>query len=483
MSELLKLEPTSVFYYFDKICAIPHASYHTREISNYLVAFAIEKGLHYVQDKADNVVIFKPGTAGYEDSAPVILQGHIDMVAEKTRESSIDMLKEGLRPYVEDGFVKAKNTTLGGDDGIAVACMLAILAADDIPHPPIEAVFTSDEEVGMLGAAALDCSILKGRLMLNMDNELEGNFLVSCAGGISVTCHTPLHRMTDMMVRYQLSIHGLTGGHSGAEIHKYRASANVLAGRLLNALDHQAEFYIAAMEGGSKDNAIPTAHDMTLYVNPADCDAFEDCVRASEAEFKHEYASTDPELAITYKRGPEEISNMLTEDSTKLITFLLMQYPNGVQRMSQEIEGLVESSLNLGILKLTGNTLSCTFSVRSSVTSAKEALVDKLVSITEFTGGYCDFEGDYPAWEYKKDSPLRELALKTYKEMYPDHHCEAEAIHAGIECGIFSDKLPGLDCISYGPDLFDIHTTRERMSIESVAHIWDFTLRMLALLK
>ncbi|MDO5409177.1 MAG: aminoacyl-histidine dipeptidase [Lachnospiraceae bacterium] len=482
MSELTNLQPAEVFYYFDQICSIPHGSGNTKAISDYCVNFAKEHGLRYIQDASENVIIFKDGTPGYEASAPVIIQGHLDMVCEKEKGCTLDMETEGIQPYVDGDMVRAHGTTLGGDDGIAVAYALAVLASDSIAHPPIEAVLTTGEETGLLGASALDVSELKGRLMLNIDNELEGNFLIGCAGGIRIDCSTPVHHMVDMAVRYQVTISGLSGGHSGMEIVKWGANSNILAGRLLYALDNQTEFWISDIKGGLKDNAIPIETNLTLYVTKADCEAFEETIRTVEAELQHEYAVTDPDLNISFKREAEEISRMLDTKSTGIITFLLMNYPNGVQRMSRNIPGLVETSLNLGILYLTDNKLHCSFSIRSSVSSAKEALIDKLVFLTEFTGGTCSFSGDYPAWEYKEDSPLRDLVTAVYKDMY-QKDAQVEAIHAGVECGIFSEKMPGLDCVSYGPDLFDIHTSRERMSISSVKRVWEFTLEVLKRLK
>ncbi|MDY4971017.1 MAG: aminoacyl-histidine dipeptidase [Lachnospiraceae bacterium] len=482
MSELTNLKPAEVFYYFDKICSIPHGSGNTKAISDYCAGFAAERGLRYIQDSAENIIIFKDGTDGYENSAPVIIQGHLDMVCEKDRDCPIDMDKEGIQPVVEGDMITARGTTLGGDDGIAVAYALALLASDTIPHPPLEVVLTTGEEIGLLGAAALDASELKGRIMLNLDSEEEGSFLVSCAGGIRVDCITPVKHMVDMAVRYDVTISGLTGGHSGAEINKWGANSNILAGRLLYTLDNQTEFWIGDIKGGLKDNAIPIETSLRLYVTSRDCEAFEETVRTLEKELQNEYAGTDPDLKITFKRGPEEISHMLDTHSTGLIAFLLMNYPNGVQRMSSNIPGLVETSLNLGILYMTETELHCSFSIRSSISSAKEALVDKLIFLTEFTGGTCSFGGDYPAWEYRQDSPLRDLVAQVYMEMY-QKDCTLEAIHAGVECGIFSNKLPGLDCVSYGPDLFDIHTTRERMSISSVQRVWEFTLELLKRLK
>ena len=482
MSELINLKPADVFYYFDKICSIPHGSGNTGAISDYCAGFAREYGLRYIQDPADNIIIFKDGTAGYENSAPVIIQGHLDMVCEKDKDCTIDMEKEGIRPLVNGDMITADGTTLGGDDGIAVAYALAILASDSICHPPIEVVLTTGEEIGLVGASSLDTSPLKGRVMLNIDSELEGTFLISCAGGIRIDCITPVKHMVDMAVRYDVTISGLSGGHSGTEISKWGANSNILAGRLLYTLDNQTEFWIGDIKGGLKDNAIPIETTLRLYVTTRDCEAFEETIRTVEEELKNEYAATDPQLQITFKRGPEEISRMLDTHSTGLVTFLLMNYPNGIQRMSSDIPGLVETSLNLGILYLSDTDLHCSFSIRSCVSSAKEALVDKLVFLTEFTGGTCSFSGDYPAWEYKQDSPLRDLVAQVYKDMY-GKDCSLEAIHAGVECGIFSGKLPGLDCVSYGPDLFDIHTTRERMSISSVERVWEFTLELLKRLK
>ena len=482
MSDLIHLQPADVFYYFDKICSIPHGSGNTGAIRGYCAEFAREHGLRYTQDEAGNIIIFKDGTPGYEESAPVIIQGHLDMVCEKDNTCTINMETEGIQPVVEGNFVTAAGTTLGGDDGIAVAYALAILASDSIAHPPLEVVLTNDEEIGLLGASALDVSELKGRMMLNIDSEQEGSFLVSCAGGIRVDCITPVKTMVDMAVRYDVTISGLSGGHSGTEIDKWGANSNLLAGRLLYALDNQTEFWISDIKGGQKDNAIPIETNLVLYVTKRDCQALEDTICTVEKELQQEYAVTDPSLRISFTRGPEEISHMLDTRSTGMVTFLLMNYPNGVQRMSSNIPGLVETSLNLGILYLAEGELHCGFSIRSSVGSAKEALVDKLVFLTEFTGGTCSFSGDYPAWEYKKDSPLRDLIVSVYSDLY-QKDCKTEAIHAGLECGIFCGKLPGLDCVSFGPDLFDIHTTRERMDIASVQRVWEFIVELLKRLK
>ena len=482
MSELTNLQPAEVFYYFDQICRIPHGSGNTRAISDYCAQVAREHGLRCIQDASENVIIFKEASAGYENAAPVIFQGHLDMVCEKEKDCPIDMDREPIQPYVDGDWVHARQTTLGGDDGIAVAFALALLTSDTIAHPPLEVVLTTGEETGLLGAAALDASVLTGKRMLNLDSEQEGSFLIGCAGGIRIDCKTPIKHMVDMAVRYDICISGLTGGHSGAEIDKWGANSNILAGRLLYTLDNQTEFWISDIRGGQKDNAIPTETCLTLYVIQQDCEALEDTIRQVEAEVQQEYHITDPGLTITFQRGPEEIAHMLDSRSTGLITFLLMNYPNGVQRMSSSIPGLVETSLNLGILYLDEEQLHCSFSIRSSVGTAKEALIDKLVFLTEFTGGTCAFSGDYPAWEYQEVSPLRDLAASTYQKLY-QKDCVMEAIHAGLECGIFSQKLPGLDCISYGPDLLDIHTPREHMSISSVKRVWEFTLALLEAMK
>ena len=474
MNVLSNLEPKSVFRFFEDMCAIPHGSRNTKAISDYCVAFAKERGLEHYQDSDNNIIIIKEATPGYEAAEPVILQGHLDMVCEKEHDCTKDMDKEGLDLMVEGDFVTAKGTTLGGDDGIAVAMALAILDAKDIPHPRLEAIFTVDEEIGLLGAASIDVSPLKGRKMINMDSEAEGIFTVSCAGGNTTACILPLVRAPFTGAALQVEICGLTGGHSGAEIHKGRANSNMLMGRLLQAMASATDLRLVEVNGGLKDNAIPVK--TTARVLVSDAQAAQAAAQEMAACLTSEYRNTDPSLSVTVQPGQE--GPAMDAACTDKVLCMLTCLPNGVQVMSADIHGLVQTSLNLGILSTQDDQLRASFCVRSSVDSQKEMLKQRLVCLMKQLGGKVEFYGDYSGWEYRADSPLRELMVEVFQEQYGKAP-KVEAIHAGLECGMFAGKIADLDCVSIGPDLFEIHTPRERMSISSVQRLWAFVLEVL----
>lgn len=489
MDVLSNLEPAEVFQYFEEICGIPHGSGNTGAISDYCVDFARQHGLRCQQDAANNVIIWKEGTAGYEQSAPVMLQGHLDMVCEKEADCDIDFEKDGLELQLNDGVISAKGTTLGGDDGIAVAYALAILASDTIAHPPLEVVFTVDEEIGMLGAAALDASSLRSRRMLNLDSEEEGYLLVSCAGGIATRAHLPISRETVSGHRITIKVDGLQGGHSGVEIDKGRANACQLLGRTLYQMQDDFTFQICSVQGGRKDNAIPreAAAELVLTgirgTESGDAGAALSFLLEKIKEwteiYREEYQITDPGVCLTLENigeGPQ-IDAVGPEETAKIIT-MLQCLPGGIQKMSFAIEGLVQTSLNLGILKTTDREVIASFSIRSSVETEKKDLVARIRCLMESLGGSVNSKGEYPAWEYRQDSPLREKMIEVFREQY-GREPVVQALHAGVECGLFAGKLPGLDCVSYGPDMKDIHTPKESMDVESVRRTWEYTLEIL----
>lgn len=477
MGVLSELQPREVFHYFEEICGIPHGSSNTKAISDYLVKFAEEHRLKYKQDSYNNVIIWKPGTKGYENASSVILQGHIDMVCEKEEDCTIDFEKDGLRLKLEDGVVTAEGTTLGGDDGIAVAYSLAILASDTIPHPPLEAVFTVDEEIGMLGAAALDCSELSSRIMLNMDSEDEGHLLVSCAGGITAEGHLPVQRETCQGTVLQLTVTGLRGGHSGVEIDKGRGNACQLLGRALYRLEQTCSYRLIDVDGGLKDNAIPRQATARLVLNDSNQEWEEPVKQLSEA-CAAEYRLTDPDVRITITLEGEQASQAMTTEATRKVVTALVNLPGGIQRMSFDIEGLVQTSLNLGILKTQEQEVTFSFAVRSNVGTEKDALVERIKCLMEALGGTVECGGDYPAWEYRQDSALRDLMIQVFEEQY-GRKPTVEAIHAGVECGLFVGKMPDLDCVSFGPDMNDIHTPKESMKVDSVQRTWEYILEIL----
>ena len=473
--QALQLQSEKVFDYFEEICAIPHGSRNTKAISDYLVAFAKKHDLTWYQDESNNVVIVQEATAGYEQADTIILQGHMDMVCEKESGCAIDFEKDGLDLYVDGDFLKARGTTLGGDDGIAVAYALAIMDSPEIAHPRLEVVITVDEEIGMLGAEALDAAPLRGRKLINVDSEEEGIFTVSCAGGSMAQCTLPVTRAPYGGAALEVTVRGLAGGHSGTEIHKGRANACVLLGRLLQAMAERTELRLVTAAGGGKDNAI--AVEASAQVVVSDDAVARQAAEALAADLSREYAAADPGLRVeaapcTVRETPMDWAS--TERAVCMLTCL----PNGVQAMSMEIHGLVQTSLNLGILAAEQTALTATFCVRSSLGSQKEMLHRRLRTLMAQLGGTVSISGDYPAWEYRQDSSLRDLMTEVFQEQY-GRKPKIEAIHAGVECGILSGKLPGLDCVSIGPNLLDIHTPRERMEIASVQRVWRFVLEVL----
>ena len=479
MPVLENCEPKRVFHYFEEICSIPHGSGHTDAISNYLTAFAEAHELKYIKDASNNVIIFKPGTSGYEASAPVMLQGHMDMVAVQTPDCTMDMKTEGLKVGIDGDSIYAKDTSLGGDDGIAVAYALALLDSEDIRHPRLEVIITVDEEVGMDGAREIDLSMLQGHRMINLDSEDEGIFLTSCAGGARVNCRFPMKKQEIIGVRYELEVSGLLGGHSGGEIHKERGNSNCILGRLLWKLSEKMPVGLVSADGGLADNAIPRQTKAVVVVEEKDAESLEQQVAALAAELADEFATKDPDVKVTAKKlsETEKVICSAPEELRRVAAFL-QAAPNGVQAMSADMPGLVQTSLNLGILKADAESLRAEYSVRSSVESEKDNLIAKLSALVELTGGDYVVTGDYPGWKYRVHSPLREKMVKLYAEMYGTEP-KVEAIHAGLECGLLGSKISDLDCVSMGPDMKDIHTTEETLSISSTKRVWEYLVRVL----
>ena len=473
--KLAGLAPTSVFAYFEKICTIPHGSRNTKAISDYLVSFAQEHGVRYEQDALNNVVMFQEGTCGLEDHAPVILQGHMDMVCEKDADCPINMDTDGLDIAHDGEWIYANGTTLGGDNGVAVAYMLALLADKTIAHPPLECIFTVDEEIGMEGAAGVDLSSFKSRTMINLDSEDEGIFTVSCAGGARSVIHMPVQRRVVYGPCVKLTVEGLRGGHSGVEIHKNLANANKVMGEFLGRVLNIMPLCITKLKGGAKDNAIPRSCEATLIPLGIHVERINEIAEQLQAEIREKF--DEPDAIVRGDNVDALGGNALTTECSAKVIALLNAAPNGVQAMSQDIDGLVQTSLNLGVMSLE-EELTLTFAVRSSVNQEKIDLLKRLQELAHFYEGNTTQMGDYPAWEYKKDSRLRQIMISTFKTMF-DKEPEVVAIHAGLECGLLSEKLPGLDCVSIGPDMQDIHTSREKLSIASTKRTWDFLLAVL----
>ncbi len=479
MGVLSDLEPKKVFYFFEEITRIPHGSGNVGQISDYLADFAKKRGLFCIQDKLKNIIIVKEATSGYEGEPAVILQGHMDMVAVKKPDCDMDMKTQGLQVAVRGDEVYAEGTSLGGDDGIAVAYALALLDSDSLSHPRLEVVITVDEEVGMDGARGIDLSMLTGNRMINLDSEEEGIFLTSCAGGARVHCRLPLDSRERQGRAVEVTLGGLLGGHSGGEIHKERGNSNCLFGRVLYRLAQKLPVSLCQVKGGLADNAIPR-ETKALLVTEAEA-AGELCavIRELGEEIRAELGSKDPDFYIEAKEGKEGSFSCVSPELTKAAGAFLCALPGGVQAMSADMPGLVETSLNLGILKYEEGNLLAEFSVRSSVESAKRALIDRVGAVTGLAGGAIEVSGDYPGWKFRKDSPLRDKMVRLYEEMYGAAP-KVEAIHAGLECGILGSKIGNLDCVSMGPDMKAIHTTEETLSISSVKRVWEYLVRLLA---
>ncbi len=472
MQILKGLKPEKVFEYFEVISSIPRGSGNTDMIRSFCADFAKQRNLKYICDDSGNIIIFK-NACNSKITEPVIIQGHLDMVWEKNDECKIEFETDGLELCVDGDYVFAKGTTLGGDDGIAVAMGLALLDSDDISHPPLEVVFTSDEEVGMTGANGIDCSVLNGKRMINLDSEAEGTLWVSCAGGVRADICLPVEYIENINPVYEITVSGLHGGHSGAEIHNGYKNSNIILGLLLGRLSNVFSFNIIDIGGGTADNAITRLSRCTVSSN----DDIENTFKIIADEITENIKDTDPDAEITLKEVQGKF-NCMTENSTKAVISLLNDLPNGVIAMSREIEGLVETSLNLGIMKHTDGKFNCSFSVRSGVDTERDKLSSKLEKIASKHSASIRFYSGYPAWEYKKDSVLRDLMADVYKDMY-GKEMTVTAIHAGLECGLFCGKIKGLDCVSFGPDIFDIHTPYEKLSISSTERTWNYLLNVL----
>ncbi|GAA0069663.1 aminoacyl-histidine dipeptidase [Clostridium sardiniense] len=480
MSVCQNLEPKKVFGFFEELTKIPHCSYHEKQISDYLVNFAKKRNLEVIQDKALNVIIRKPGTKGYENKTPVIIQGHMDMVCEKTEDSKHDFSKDPLELRVVGDNLYATNTTLGADDGIAVAYALAILDSDDIPHPPLEVVVTTAEEVGMDGAMALDTSLLKGKIMLNVDSEEEGVLLTGCAGGINTRTIFSNDLISKSGKCIQLSVTGLLGGHSGIEIVKQRANANKLMGRLLFELKTSIEFNIVKINGGTKHNAIPRECIASITLkNDSDISKVNTIVKKMEEDFKSEYRVTDPGLTLKVSDCccTDDDKEFTSKRTSEVIDFLVAS-PNGVQNMSEDIKGLVQTSLNIAVIDTTKDGIEITISIRSSMKSLKYEVFNTLSVISKMLNAKLEKLTEYPEWEYDPNSKVRELCLKVYKDLF-NKDAEVSAIHAGLECGLFKETMKDTDMISFGPSIYDAHTTNEHLCISSAERMYKLLLEVL----
>ena len=473
MAVLAGLKPEKVFEFFEMLCSVPHGSGNTKQISDLCVRFAEERGLRHKQDELNNVIIWKDATPGYENAEPLILQGHIDMVCAFEPDCGIDMKTDGLKLVVDGDWIRAYKTSLGADNGIGVAIAMALLDDDTLRHPRLEALFTTDEETGMFGADGVDLSILEGHNLVNLDSEEEGKLTVSCAGGVRVDCtfsadweETPAGWKC-----FEVVIDGLKGGHSGAEIDKGRASATQLMGRFLYRAEKETGLRIALMEGGTFTNVIPL-YCRSIVAVPADqAEHFAALCMADEAMFQNEYATADPSLRM--KAAPAETAaKVFSAARTRNLLNMLLLAPYGVEAMSMDIHGLVQTSMNLGVVKTGEEGIGLYFSLRSSIGSQKEMLAERLQALCALSGASFCTHDPYPAWAFKKESRLREAMSAACKEVF-GREPGITATHGGLECGLFMEKRPDFDCVSLGPDLREVHSVRERLSISSTERLYN----------
>ena len=481
MQDVLKdLKPYEVFRYFEEISRIPRGSANEKEISDYLVSFAKTYSLQVIQDSNLNVIIKKTATLGYENSPIVILQGHMDMVCEKNSDTVHDFLKDPINLQIKEDMIYATGTTLGADNGIAIAMSLALLASKDISHPALEVLITTEEETGMGGAMSLDALNIQGRLLINIDSEEEGKLLVSCAGGLRATTSFPIEfeKARENSIACLLKVRGLKGGHSGMDIHKGKGNSNKIMSRLLKSLASTLEFNLISLNGGSKSNAIPREMDAIILIAPEQLTIVKQDLAEWNVILKNEFKVSDSEVRLELEVLDKQFQKVFSKDSTRKAIDLLVLIPSGIQTMSMEIEGLVQSSTNLGVVITTSDKVVYHSAIRSSVKSLKEDILVTSKVICEALGANLETQSDYPNWEYDANSKIRNIFEDVYKKMYGVAP-EIVAIHAGVECGIFKDKFGEIDMISFGPNLYDVHTPDEHMSISSVKNTWDYLLEVL----
>ena len=478
MGTLSSLNPEKVFAFFEKICSIPHGSGNCAALSAFIADFAKQRRLDFAVDAEQNVLIRKPASPGYENYETLILQGHLDMVCEKDPELEFDFAKDAIQPYIDGDDIRARGTSLGGDNGIAIAMMLAILDDDTLHHPQLEMLMTVDEETSMAGAFGFDCARLRGHRLINLDSEYEGVLMCSCAGGVDVVCNLPVLREEKEGSRLTLTVAHLRGGHSGVEIDKGRANANILMGRLLFRLQNELPLGIAEYCGGSRVNAIASHAEAEILIEKSRLTECEEHIKQMEAIFRKEYHASDPDISVNLKLSESGCFSVLDEASAARMISLLLILPDGMQEMSAEMPGLVQTSCNLGAASLQKSAFAFTSSIRSCMETKKMMLAEKIMRIVALTGGSAALEGDYPGWSYQPDSRLKETLINAYQKVC-GIKASAEAVHAGMECGIFAAGIPNLDCVSIGPTMGDVHTPQEHLSISSVQRTWKVLLTAL----
>ncbi len=476
MSEIANLQPNLLWQWFDKICAIPHPSFHEEQLAEFIVNWAKSKNLFVERDATGNILMRKLASKGMEGRPTVALQAHLDMVPQANNDTQHDFLKDPIQPYIEGDWVKARGTTLGADNGIGMASALAVLDSEDLVHPELEVLLTMDEEVGMSGVMGLQPNWLKSRVLINTDTEDNGEIYIGCAGGENVNVELPLEREANNLPALKIVLKGLNGGHSGCDIHSNRANAIKTLARILKAVQVQVPFQVADLRGGSVRNAIPReAQAVVIVKNFAN---FTACLEQVTAQIKNELRIAEPNFTLLVEHTETPVQVWTAPCSEKVLNFLNV-LPNGVIRNSDVVKNVVETSLSIGVLAVEKGKLVSTILVRSLVESGKEEVRGKIRSLAELVGASVLFSGDYPGWEPDTESRITPLTKQVYDEVL-GYEAQIKVIHAGLECGLIKEVYPNMDVVSIGPTIRNAHSPDEKVHIPAVAIYWELLTKLLA---
>ncbi|WP_163932647.1 aminoacyl-histidine dipeptidase [Paraferrimonas sp. SM1919] len=478
MSNIAELYPQPLWQWFDQICAIPHPSKHEQQLIDHITAWADANNIEYSQDKVGNLIFKKPATPGYENRKTVALQAHLDMVPQKNSDKDHDFVTDPIEPIIDGEWVRANGTTLGSDNGIGMSSALAVLGSNDIPHGPLEVLLTVDEEAGMTGAFGLEPGYLDAEILINTDSEQEGEVYMGCAGGVDASIELELEKqaVASDSAAFRIAVSGLKGGHSGCDIHLGRGNANKLLARFLVESASALELTLANIEGGSLRNAIPREGEMTVVVPAAKADALNTALEAFTATVKNELATPEPSLKIVIETATA--TDSFSAASTARLAQLMHAAPNGVMAMSQDIEGVVETSLNMGVVRTEANKVSILCLIRSLDDSGRRNIENMLSSLSALAGANCEFSGAYPGWKPDNSSPVMAIVREVYDGLY-GHKPNIMVIHAGLECGLFKEPYPHMDMVSIGPTIRFPHSPDEKVKIDTVGLYWKLLLAVL----
>jgi dipeptidase D len=478
-TEILNLEPRPLWQHFSDLNAVPRPSKKEQRVIAFMKAFGEGLGLETMVDEIGNVIIRKPASPGMEDRVPIVMQGHLDMVHQKNADTEFDFDTQGIEMYIDEDWVKARGTTLGADNGIGVASIMAILASDEIQHPAIDALFTVDEETGMTGAKGLKGGLLRGQILLNLDTEDDNEITIGCAGGVDVTAtgSYPIEQPGFDDVAFQLTVKGLSGGHSGMDIHLGRGNACKLLNRLLDVADRQLGTRIGKIDAGGLRNAIPREATARVTIDSEQAAQLESLIGEQETILKSEYAVTDPGLAVTLEPAELPVS-LLPRDFQRRLLRTVYACPNGIFRMSPDIEDLVQTSTNLARVKAAAGEYEIMCLTRGSVDTEKMELARAIEATFELLGASVDISGEYPGWAPRPDAPIVRLMSSLYEELF-GKKAPVLACHAGLECGILGTNYPDTQMISFGPNIRGAHSPDEKVQISSVQKYWGFLLETL----